>query len=124
MFLNLASIFGAETKLGKAFLVAKQLQNARELILEIGKTISFSAQAGARSTVAIAEGSAQTAKVGFPQNIPLLNWICCTSRWYYICYPLCYKCRRNTYSYTCVCSSFTGIFATDSADYSKRFTGR
>jgi hypothetical protein len=31
MFLNLASIFGAETKLGKAFLVAKQLQNAREL---------------------------------------------------------------------------------------------
>jgi hypothetical protein len=72
MFLNLASIFGAETKLGKAFLVAKQLQNARELILEIGKTISFSAQAGARSTVAIAEGSAQTAKVGFPQNIPLL----------------------------------------------------
>jgi hypothetical protein len=72
MFLNLASIFGAETKLGKAFLVAKQLQNARELVLEIGKTISFSAQAGARSTVAIAEGSAQTAKVGFPQNIPLL----------------------------------------------------
>jgi hypothetical protein len=72
MFLNLASIFGAETKLGKAFLVAKQLQNARELILEIGKTISFSAQAGARSTIAIAEGSAQTAKVGFPQNIPLL----------------------------------------------------
>jgi hypothetical protein len=72
MFLNLASIFGAETKLGKAFLVAKQLQNARELILEIGKTISFSAQAGARSTVAIAEGTAQTAKVGFPQNIPLL----------------------------------------------------
>ena len=72
MFLNLASIFGAETKLGKAFLVAKQLQNARELALEIGKTISFSAQAQARSTVAIIEGSAQTAKVGFPQNIPLL----------------------------------------------------
>ena len=72
MFLNLASIFGAETKLGKAFLVAKQLQNARELALEIGKTISFSAQAGARSTIAIAEGTAQTAKVGFPQNIPLL----------------------------------------------------
>ena len=72
MFLNLASIFGAETKLGKAFIVAKQLQNARELALEIGKTISFSAQAGARSTIAIAEGTAQTAKVGFPQNIPLL----------------------------------------------------
>jgi len=72
MFLNLASIFGAETKLGKAFLVAKQLQNARELALEIGKTISFGAQAGARSTIAIAEGTAQTAKVGFPQNIPLL----------------------------------------------------
>lgn len=72
MFLNLASIFGAETKLGKAMLVAKQIQAARELAIEIGKTISFSAQAGARSTVAIAEGTAQTAKVGFPQNIPLL----------------------------------------------------
>ena len=40
--------------------------------MEAGKTISFSAQAAARSTVAIAEGTAQTAKVGFPQNIPLL----------------------------------------------------
>ena len=72
MFLNLASIFGAETKLGKAMLVAKQIQSARELAIEVGKTISFASQASARSTVAIAEGTAQTAKVGFPQNIPLL----------------------------------------------------
>jgi len=72
LFLNLASIFGAETKLGKAMIVAKQIQAARELAIEVGKTISFSAQASARSTVALAEGTAQTAKVGFPQNIPLL----------------------------------------------------
>lgn len=72
LFLNLASIFGAETKLGKAMLVAKQIQAANELAIEIGKTVSFSAQASARSTVALAEGTAQTAKVGFPQNIPLL----------------------------------------------------
>ena len=53
-------------------IVAKQIQAARELAIEVGKTISFSAQASARSTVALAEGTAQTAKVGFPQNIPLL----------------------------------------------------
>ena len=45
---------------------------AKELILEIKKTITFSTQAAARSTVAMAEGSAQTAKIGFPQNIPML----------------------------------------------------
>jgi hypothetical protein len=69
---NLVYIFGAETKLGKAFLVARQIQAANELAIEIGRTITFSAQAAARSTVAVAEGTAQTAKVGFPQNIPLL----------------------------------------------------
>ena len=45
---------------------------AKELIMEASKTLAFSSQAVARSTVAVAEGSAQTAKVGFPQNIPLL----------------------------------------------------
>lgn len=72
MFLNLASIFGAETRLGKAMLVAKQLQNARELAMDAGKTLGLLKGNAARSTGAIAEGTAQTAKVGFPQNIPLL----------------------------------------------------
>jgi hypothetical protein len=53
-------------------LIAKQILSAKELVLEVTRTITFSAQAAARSTVAVAEGTAQTAKVGFPQNIPLL----------------------------------------------------
>ena len=69
---DLTMIFGAESELGRAFLIAKQLLMAKELAMEISKTITFSAQAAARSTVAIAEGTAQTAKIGFPQNIPML----------------------------------------------------
>jgi hypothetical protein len=68
----LIRIAGRETKVGKALLIAKQALLAKELIMEASKTITFSAQAAARSTVAVAEGTAQTAKVGFPQNIPLL----------------------------------------------------
>ena len=45
---------------------------AKELLMEAKKTITFAAQGAARSTVAIAEGTAQTAKIGFPQNIPML----------------------------------------------------
>ena len=40
--------------------------------MEAKKTLAFSSIAVAKSTVAVAEGTAQTAKVGFPQNIPLL----------------------------------------------------
>ncbi len=69
---NLVTIAGAETAVGKAALVAKQLLSAKELILEISKTITFSTQAAARSAVAMAEGTAQTAKIGFPKNIPML----------------------------------------------------
>ena len=69
---DLTSILGTESKIGKAFLIAKQLLLAKELAMEASKTITFSAQAAARSTVAVAEGAAQTAKVGFPQNVPLL----------------------------------------------------
>lgn len=83
LFLNLVSIFGAETKLGKAFLIAKQIETAALLAQEISKTITFSQQSAARTTTAAAEaiaigslataqGAAETAKVGFPQNIPLL----------------------------------------------------
>jgi len=69
---DIVSIAGAETDVGKAALIAKQILSAKELVLEVTRTITFSAQAAARSTVAVAEGTAQTAKVGFPQNIPLL----------------------------------------------------
>lgn len=66
------ALFGAETAAGKAALIAKQLINAQELIAEARKTITFSSLVAARSTAAVAEGTAQTAKIGFPQNIPML----------------------------------------------------
>tara|TARA_B110000285_G_C15141005_1_gene630756 strand:+ start:2492 stop:4678 length:2187 start_codon:yes stop_codon:yes gene_type:complete len=72
MLSDIVAIAGAETAVGKAALVAKQLLAAKELVMEISKTITFSTQAAARSVVAIAEGTAQTAKIGFPQNIPML----------------------------------------------------
>ena len=69
---TLISLAGAETDLGKALLIAKQAILAKELILEVSRTIAFSTQAVARSKVAVAEGVAKTAKIGFPQNIPML----------------------------------------------------
>lgn len=69
---DIISIAGAESDVGRAALIAKQILMAKELVMEISRTITFSAQAAARSTVAVAEGTAQTAKIGFPQNIPML----------------------------------------------------
>ena len=69
---DLTSIANAETGIGKTLLIAKQLLMARELIMEATRTLTFSTQAAARSTIAVAEGTAQTAKIGFPQNIPML----------------------------------------------------
>jgi len=66
------SLFGAETAAGEAALVAKQLLSAQEMINEARKTITFASLTGARSSASIAEGTAQTAKIGFPQNIPML----------------------------------------------------
>ena len=66
------SLAGAETGVGKALLIVKQGLALKEMIMEAKKTLTFSKLAVAKSTVATAEGTAQTAKVGFPQNIPLL----------------------------------------------------
>jgi len=66
------ALFGAETNAGKAALIAKQVLAAQEMIQEARKTITFSSLVAARSSAAVAEGTAQTAKIGFPQNIPML----------------------------------------------------
>jgi len=66
------SLAGAETGVGKALLIAKQALALKEMIMEAKKTLVFGKLAVAKSVVAGAEGTAQTAKVGFPQNIPLL----------------------------------------------------
>ena len=65
-------LVNAESGVGRAALVAKEILNVKEMIMEAKKTLTFASLAGAKSTTAIAEGTAQTAKVGFPQNIPLL----------------------------------------------------
>ena len=65
-------LFGAETAAGKAALIAKQIMGAREMIDQARKTITFSSLAAAESSAAVAEGTAKTAKIGFPQNIPML----------------------------------------------------
>ena len=69
---GIISLFGAETDMGRAALIIKQVLAAQEMIMEAKKTIFFGKSALAKSAVAVAEGSAQTAKIGFPQNIPML----------------------------------------------------
>ena len=66
------ALFGAETAAGKAALIAKQVMAAQEMIQEARKTITFATLASSRTGVALSEGTAQTAKIGFPQNIPML----------------------------------------------------
>ena len=53
-------------------LIAKQILLGKELIMEISRTITFGKVAVANATVDIAAGAAKTAKIGFPQNIPML----------------------------------------------------
>lgn len=69
---GIIGLFGAESKAGRAALIFKQVMLAQELIAEAKKTITMSSLAAARSSAAVAEGTAQTAKIGFPQNIPML----------------------------------------------------
>jgi hypothetical protein len=79
---NASRIAGEETKLGKTMLVAKQLLAAKEFLISIGalkqKANVAAAEANlsaAKGGTAIAEGTAETAKIGFPQNIlPLIAY--------------------------------------------------
>jgi hypothetical protein len=63
---------GAQTAAGKAALIAKQFILAKELVLEVKRTITFAKLGLTQAKVSTAVGAANTAKVGFPQNIPLL----------------------------------------------------
>tara|TARA_R110002012_G_scaffold22121_1_gene77069 strand:- start:316 stop:1959 length:1644 start_codon:yes stop_codon:yes gene_type:complete len=66
------SLFGAETAAGKAALLAKQILAAQEMIQEARKTITLTSLKTASAGAAVAQGTAETAKIGFPQNIPML----------------------------------------------------
>lgn len=63
---------GAETKVGKALLLAKQFMALKETAIQLGLFENKMALNTAEATGNIAAGTAETAKVGFPQNIPLL----------------------------------------------------
>jgi len=78
-FENAVALAGEESKLGKAILVAKTLLNAKEQFLEMQKTFAQARSTvtgailkGAEAQAAVAAGSAETLKVGFPQNIPMI----------------------------------------------------
>ena len=63
---------GAETKIGRAVFIAKQAMLIKEQIAEAKATLQRIALRASEATVDTAKGAASTAKVGFPQNIPLL----------------------------------------------------
>ena len=63
---------GAETKIGRALFIAKQAILIKEQIAEAKATLQRIALRASEATVDTAKGAASTAKVGFPQNVPLL----------------------------------------------------
>ncbi len=79
---NLIQLGGEESKLSKALLVAKQAIALQEFLIDIGAlqnkasiTVAEANLDAAKSGTAIAAGTAETAKIGFPQNIlPLLAY--------------------------------------------------
>ena len=81
-FDNAAKIAGEETKLGKALIIAKQALALESFLIDIGalqqKASVAAAQANldqATAGTSISTGVAETAKIGFPQNIfPLIAY--------------------------------------------------
>ena len=63
---------GEETKIGKALFLAKQGIRIKEQIEEAKATLQRISLRASEASVDLAKGTASTAKVGFPQNIPLL----------------------------------------------------
>ncbi len=63
---------GQESAIGKAVFIAKQAMLVKEQIAEAKATLAKITMKASESSVALAQGTAETAKVGFPQNIPLL----------------------------------------------------
>ena len=63
---------GQESAIGKALFLAKEAMRIKEMIAEAKATLQKITLSAAEAQVATATGTANTAKVGFPQNIPLL----------------------------------------------------
>jgi len=69
---TLRAVIGEETALGRALFIAKQALLVKEQIAEAKATLSRITMRSAEAGVDLAKGTASTAKVGFPQNVPLL----------------------------------------------------
>ena len=65
-FINIA---GAETKVGKALLLAKQLLQAKEMIMDLKRITFKGAKAIGEAGVSTGENVANSSKIGFPQNL-------------------------------------------------------
>jgi len=65
-------VAGRETRIGQALLAIKGVMAAKETLISLGVLKAKIATTTAGATADIAAGTAKTASVGFPQNIPLL----------------------------------------------------
>ena len=63
---------GEETAIGKAVFLAKQAMRIDEQIQEAKATLQRITLRASEASVDVAKGTASTAKIGFPQNIPML----------------------------------------------------
>ncbi len=70
--LGIAAALGLQEKMEKILFIANQKRRIQEMIEEAKATLSRITMKVSESSVATAQGAAETAKVGFPQNIPLL----------------------------------------------------
>ena len=70
--LGIAAALGMQEKMEKILFIANQKRRIEEMIEEAKATLNRITMKVSESSVATAQGAAETAKVGFPQNIPLL----------------------------------------------------
>ena len=70
--LGIAASIGMQDKMEKVLFIAQQKRIIQEQIAAAKATLARITMKSSESGVATAQGAAETAKVGFPQNIPLL----------------------------------------------------
>ena len=61
-----------ESSIGKAAFIAKQILAAKEMVATAKDTLGRITLKSSEAAVATATGAAETAKIGFPQNIPMI----------------------------------------------------
>jgi len=69
---QVAMVAGEESKIAKATQLVKDGMRIKEQIAEAKATLSKITMRASEASVATAAGAAETSKVGFPQNVPLL----------------------------------------------------